>query len=122
MLYFGLIVLSFLALLGLYYLVRGLVIALSKPRTERGIIVIEPVCCAESAEFELRKAAAKVMWLGRFAPDRIVVPDCNMDGETRRVCELVCRDYPFIELCTGEELLERILGLSKQNSVKTITS
>ena len=108
MLYFGFVVLSFLAILGLYYLIRGIFIALSHPRSERGIIVIEPVCRADSAEYELRRAAAKVMWLGRFAPDRIVVPDCNLDGETRRVCELVCRDYPFMEMCTGEEIMKRI--------------
>ena len=105
----GMIILTFFAVIGVCGVCRGIVRGLSKPENEREIILIEPIKGEqENAEYLLRRAAQKVLWMGRHAPDRVIALDCNMDSTTRRVCRLVCSDYPFMELCTKEELRERI--------------
>lgn len=112
MVYFSLCVLIFFALIGLFQVCRGIVQALSKSKDDKEIILIEPICKhQENAEYLLRNAAWKVMWMGRFAPDKVICLDCNMDNETKEVCKLVCRDYPFMDIYTKEQMHERIESL-----------
>ncbi len=109
MIYFSLCVLIFFALIGLFQVCRGIAQAVSKSRDDKEIILIEPICRhQENAEFLLRNAAWKVMWMGRFAPDKVICLDCNMDKETKRLCNLVCKEYPFMQIYTKEEMHERI--------------
>ncbi|MBR1731476.1 MAG: hypothetical protein IJ725_03465 [Ruminococcus sp.] len=106
------IVLIFFAVIGVCGVCRGIARGLSKPLSDREIILIEPIKCGqENAEYLLRRAAQKVLWMGRHAPDRVIALDCDMDAQTRKLCSLVCGDYPFMELCTKAELQERIIGL-----------
>jgi hypothetical protein len=113
MVYFSLCVLIFFALIGLFQVCRGIVQALSKSKDDKEIILIEPICKnQENAEYLLRNAAWKVMWMGRFAPDKVICLDCNMDNETKKVCKLVCRDYPFMDIYTKEQMHERIESLT----------
>ncbi len=106
---FSMIILIFFALIGICGVCRGVARALSKPDSENEIILIEPIKQnQENAEYLLRRAAQKVLWMGRHAPDRVIALDCNMDCETKKLCKLVCGDYPFMELCSKEELKERI--------------
>lgn len=113
MVYFSLCVLIFFALIGLFHVCRGIVQALSKSQDDKEIILIEPICKhQENAEYLLRNAAWKVMWMGRFAPDKVICLDCNMDNETKKVCKLVCRDYPFMDIYTKEQMHERIESLT----------
>ena len=113
MVYFSLCVLIFFALIGLFHVCRGIVQALSKSKDDKEIILMEPICKhQENAEYLLRNAAWKVMWMGRFAPDKVICLDCNMDNETKKVCKLVCRDYPFMDIYTKEQMHERIESLT----------
>ena len=106
---FGMIILIFFAVIGVCGVIRGIARGLSKPDSDREIILIEPIRRnQENAEYLLRRAAQKVLWMGRHAPDRVIALDCNMDDSTRKLCSLVCCDYPFMELCTKDELSERI--------------
>lgn len=109
MYYFCLCVLAFFAVIGVCAFCRGIAQAVARPRDEREIILIEPIGSKQdNAEYVLRNAAQKVMWMGRFAPDRVICLDCNMDGETRRLCRMVCNEYPFMELYTKDEMLRKI--------------
>ena len=115
MYYFSICVLTLFALIGVMNICRGIAQALNHPRDDREIILIEPIReKQEDAEFRLRSAARKVMWMGRFAPDRVICLDCGMDGETRKLCGLVCNEYPFMELCGKEEVLSRIEALTSK--------
>lgn len=109
MFYFSICVLSLFALIGVIQVCRGIVQAVTRSHDEREIILIEPIRKKqEDAEFQLRNAARKVMWMGRFAPDRVICLDCNMDSETRKLCKLVCSEYPFMQLCSKDEVYDRI--------------
>ncbi|MEE3334389.1 MAG: hypothetical protein VZR54_09025 [Ruminococcus sp.] len=109
MFYFCICVLSLLALIGIIQICRGIVQVITNSRDDKEIILIEPVFDhQEDAEYKLRSAAKKVMWMGRFAPDRVLCLDCNLDNETRKLCRLVCNDYPFMSLCSKEEVFDKI--------------
>ncbi|MBQ4238907.1 MAG: hypothetical protein II698_06330 [Ruminococcus sp.] len=112
MYYFCIAVLAVFAVIGVTQVCRGIVQAVSRSRDESEIILIEPIRKnQEDAEFTLRSAARKVMWMGRFAPDRVICLDCNMDSETKKLCSLVCSEYPFMQLCSKEEVHSRIDNL-----------
>ncbi len=109
MVIFSLVVLILFAIIGLCQVCRGVVQALSKSKDDKEIVLIEPISAhQENAELLLRNAAWKVMWMGRFAPDKVICLDCDMDTETKKMCRLVCSEYPFMNICTKKEMHERI--------------
>ena len=113
MYYFSICMLAFFAVIGMCHLCRGIAQVVSRPRDEREIILIEPIQYGQqNAEFVLRRAAQKVMWYGRNAPDRVICLDCNMDSDTRRMCRLVCSEYPFMEIYTKDEMHRHIDSLA----------
>lgn len=101
--------LAFFAVIGICECCSGIVRLFTKSGNDREIILIEPICQKqEDAEYLLRSAAQRVKWMGKNAPDRVICLDCNMDEETKKLCKLVCRDYPFIEMCTPDEMFEML--------------
>jgi hypothetical protein len=76
---------------------------LEKPTCGKFYYVIPMRGHNEEAELILRSAYERVQWL----PDRavqVLVVDCGMDDETRRICELTVFDLPEIQLCFPEEI------------------
>lgn len=57
----------------------------------------------EDAELVLRSACERIRWLPDGKTELIVV-DCGMDEETRRICEMACLDLPEIRLCRPDEV------------------
>ena len=60
----------------------------------------------EEAETILRSAVLRLRWLGVGEPGEILCVDCGMDEETRRICEAVCRESPFVQILKAEEIEE----------------
>ncbi len=56
----------------------------------------------EQAEASLRSAVERSKWLDYHA--QVFCVDLGMDEETRKVCELVCRENRNLVLCTPDEL------------------
>ncbi|MGN0488904.1 MAG: hypothetical protein ACI4HO_06550 [Ruminococcus sp.] len=107
MIYIYICLLAFFAVIGVCESLRGLVRIFTKSKDDREIILIEPICNKqEDAEYLLRSAAQKVKWMGKNGPDRVICLDCNMDEETKKLCEMVCRDYSFMELCSKDDMFE----------------
>ena len=105
--------LAFFAVIGICELCRGIVRIFTKSSYDREIILIEPICKKqEDAEYLLRSAAQRVKWMGKNAPDRVICLDCNMDEETKKLCQIVCKDYPFIEMCTLDEMFDMLSKFS----------
>lgn len=50
----------------------------------------------EDAEFILRKAIIDAKWNNKN--DNIICADNGMDEETRKICQLICKDYKFVHL------------------------
>lgn len=59
----------------------------------------------EDAELQLRHFASKYRSLVRREDTGwLICLDNGMDPETRLICERVCDEYPFLNLCTKEQL------------------
>lgn len=109
MIYVYICILAFFSVVGICESLRGLVRFFTKSKDEKEIILIEPICNKqEDAEFLLRSAAQRVRWMGQNGPDKVICLDCNMDDETKRLCQMVCSDYPFMELYTKDEIFDKL--------------
>lgn len=94
-----------LMIIGLVEVFRSMVLLILRKRKEDTAMTIIPIRGHnEEAEYLLRSAAAKIQWEDDSQPCRIVCLDCDMDLETRLVCERVVQSFEFMELCTMEEL------------------
>ena len=61
----------------------------------------------EEAELVLRSACERVRWLPGGGAEVLVI-DCGMDEETRRICDMACADLPEVQLCRPDEI-EKII-------------
>lgn len=97
------------AVIGAAAVVRELSLRLFSYKGESSVLLITPVESGRDAEFVLRSAAARLRWGGGRCTFAICL-DCDMDDETRKICESVCREYGFERLITKSELREELGG------------
>lgn len=97
------------AVLGVIYFVRDISLFLFRYKKDNTIMFVTPVngkC--DDAEFILRSAASKVKWISRGKNDYVICLNCDMDEETKKVCENICKDYGFARIVSKKEFLEMI--------------
>ncbi len=88
----------FLLVLGLIELARLITLAVYKTKDDDNIMLFVMLGKhSDDVEFLLRSAIAKSRWMG-LDYKRIVCVDCGMKEESRKICELIIKDYPLIEL------------------------
>ena len=101
------VILVVLAVIGAATVAKEASQRLFRIRSDCSVLLITPVDSAENAEMVLRSAASRLRW-GRSQSDCAVCLDCDIDDETRKICETVCREYGFLRLMTKEELREEL--------------
>lgn len=97
------------AIIGVAALLRTITYYLFRYKKDNTIMLIAPMkgkC--EDAEFILRSAAAKVKWVSRGKNDYVICLDCDMDDETKRICESICKEYGFAKMLSKKEFLEML--------------
>lgn len=100
----------FLIILGGIEVVRLVTLAFYKTKNDDNIMLF--VMLGEhrdDVEFLLRSAIAKARWMG-LSYRRIICLDCGMNKESKKICELIIKDYPSLELYDAskfESTLER---------------
>ncbi len=78
------------------------------PASKTRCVVLYPVKGhREDVEYLLR-ALLKQVERGNAKRLRILIVDCGMDEETRRICSLFLKDNPELELCGAQELSELV--------------
>lgn len=98
------------AVIGIISFVREISYYLFRYKNDNSIMFITPIdgkC--EDAELMLRSAVAKVKWVSRGKYDYVICLDCDMDEETKKICENICEEYGFAKLMSKNEFFE-ILG------------
>ncbi len=106
---FSAVLLVIFAVIGVISFVRFLSFYLFRYKNDNSIMFITPIdgkC--EDAEFMLRSAAAKVRWVSRGKYDYVICLNCEMDDETKKVCENICEEYGFAKLIEKNEFMELI--------------
>lgn len=101
------ILLVVFAVIGVIYLVRELTYFLFKKKDNTNIVFISPInSSCKDAEYVLRSTAAKIKWVSRRTDDIVICLDCNMDCETKKICQKLCTDYGFIKLLDKNEFID----------------
>ena len=101
------VILVVFAVIGVISVVRDLTCFLFRYKNDNSVMFVTPIngkC--DDAELILRSAVAKVRWVSRGKHDYVICLDCDMDDETRQICENVCVDYGFAKLMSKNEFLE----------------
>ena len=95
------------AVIGVIAFVREISYYLFRYKNDNSIMFVTPIdgkC--DDAEFMLRSAAAKVKWVSRGKHNYVICLDCDMDDETKRICENICNEYGFAKLISRNEFFE----------------
>lgn len=93
------------SLIGVVASVRFLVFRLYRSKQDYTIMLITPASgIAQDIEYTLRSCAAKVRWMGKVRPYKVICLDKGMDKTTRKVCETICSEYEFMTVMTQDEL------------------
>ena len=102
-------VLVLFAVSGVIALVKDLTLFIFREKGNNSVMFVTPVkgkC--ENAEYLLRSAVSKVRWISRGKHDYVICLDCEMDEETKRICEKICSDYGFAKLMTKSEFFSSL--------------
>lgn len=101
------IILVVFAVFGVISVVRDLTCFLFRYKNDNSVMFVAPINGKrDDAELILRSAVAKVRWVSRGKHDYVICLDCDMDDETRQICEKVCEEYGFAKLMSKNEFLE----------------
>lgn len=103
------IILVLFVIIGLTEFCRVLIMWLYKPRHANTITLVVPIWGhEEDAEFILKSAVEKIKWMGGPEQKQLICLDYDMDDETKAICKTICNRYPFVEICTEQELTQRL--------------
>ncbi|MVB13010.1 hypothetical protein CAFE_37630 [Caprobacter fermentans] len=92
------------AILGIVEAFRMFLFWLLKTKNPGGFfLIVSMTGHDEEAELVLRSACERIKWFPDSAAQLLVV-DCGMDEETRRICEIACYELPEIRLCRPDEV------------------
>lgn len=109
--------LVFFLIMGLVETCRLLLLWLLRPeKMEEAALVVPLTGHVEDAEYLLRSAAQSFQWDRTRCPKRLLCVDGGMDQETKEICLHLQRELPFLEICTPEELKEKLFP--KENEEK----
>lgn len=109
--------LVFFLVMGLVETCRLLLLWLLRPeKMEEAALVVPLTGHVEDAEYLLRSAAQSFQWDRTRCPKRLLCVDGGMDQETREICLHLQRELSFLEICTPEELKEKLFP--KENEEK----
>ncbi|MEE0914505.1 MAG: hypothetical protein U0L76_07995 [Ruminococcus sp.] len=95
------------AVIGVISLVRDISLYIFRYKNDNSVMFVTPVegkC--DDAELMLRSAATKVKWVSRGKHDYVICLDCDMDEETKKICENICEEYGFAKLISKNEFFE----------------
>ena len=98
------------AVIGAAAVVREISLRIFSYKGESSVLIITPIDNNDDVEFVLRSAASRLRWGGRRC-DCAICLDCDMDDETRKICESVCKEYGFERLISKNELCEEFIGI-----------
>lgn len=94
-----------LSLIGAVSSLRFLLFRIYRSKQDKTIMLITPAeGNREDIEYTLRSCAAKVRWMGKVRPYKVICLDKGMDKVTLEVCNKICSEYEFMSVMSTEEL------------------
>lgn len=104
---FSAVLLVVFAVIGVIAFVREVTFYLFRYKSDNSVMFVAPISGkCEDAELILRSAVAKIKWVSRGKYDYVICLDCDMDEETKKICESICYEYGFTKLLSKKEFFE----------------
>lgn len=102
------VILTFFAIIGISHTIISVVYYFSKIKDDNSTFLIIPKIDENfDVEFTLRSIAAKMRWLGKSAPQKVVCLSDNLDEQAKFECELLKNDFEYIDIMTKEEFIKK---------------
>lgn len=106
---FSAVFLVVFAVFGVIAFLKELTGFVFRNKSSDAVVFIAPINKnQDDAEYILRSVAARIKWISRGKSDSLICLDCDMDEETRRICESICNEYGFAKLMNKKEFFEAL--------------
>jgi len=101
------IILIFFSLLGFVTALRFIILSIFKPKENESILLLfANKSNADDIEYTLRAWATRICWMGKSAPQKIVVSAKKLDNESKEICRRICNEYKFISMTDTDDFSE----------------
>ena len=106
MIVIGEIIIVLLAVFGLAVVCHKIAAVFLQSDRGREVILVLPFHGrVEDAEYQLRRFASQYQEMAKDVDSGwMICLDKGMDAETRTICEMVCSEFSFMNLCTAAQL------------------
>lgn len=99
----------FFSLLGFVTTLRLIVLRIFKPKESDSILLLSAnKSSAEDIEYTLRAWATRICWMGKSAPQKIVIAENELNYESKEICRRMCKEYKFISMADINDLSEAL--------------
>ncbi len=96
------------AVFGFVAFLKALIFKIYKPENENAYLILNRLEECDDLEYTLRSWIKRAEWLGKSAPDRIIIVNKNLNEEQKRICRYFCRESNIFRIMTLEELYETL--------------
>lgn len=94
------------AIFGFVAFLKILIFKIYKPENENTYLIVDFKSSADDIEYTLRSRINRIKWMGKAAPERIIILDKNISEEERKIISLICKEYEMIKILKPSELYE----------------
>lgn len=93
---------------GLVAFLKALIFKIYKPESENSYLIIKFNEESQDIEYTLRSWIKRAEWMGKAAPNRIIIVNHNLSDEQKRICRYFCRESDIFLILKPEELYETL--------------
>lgn len=105
-----------LVLVGAVSLMHTVALKMTLPSRSRSLTLIMPVSSRdEELELALRSVKLRTQIYGERFCENVIILDCGLDEESRKICEAICMDSDSMTVCRRDELPELLSKSDLQN-------
>lgn len=101
-------ILCVFATFGFVAFLKTLIIKIYKPKNEHAYLILKYTKECEDIEYTVRSWQKHSQWLGKSAPDSIIILEDNLSKEQKEICRLLENESEFIKIIKTSELYELI--------------
>ncbi len=92
------------AIFGFVAFVKTLIFKIYKPQKENALLIINYNDECEDIEYTLRSWQKRIQWMGKAAPDRIIIVDNGLSAEQNEIFRRLCAESEVFKIYTPGEL------------------
>lgn len=105
-----------LVLVGAVSLMHTVALKMMTPSHPQNLTLIMPVSTKDDElELALRSIRLRSQIYGERFCENVIILDCGMDAESRKICDAICTDTDSMTVCGCDELPEILRKTNLQN-------